>query len=79
MLKKIEPVSSNLYAISYAIYACFQRSRFYLRNNITKDMEQVSWSAVLDMSLTDPKLISETNFGRTIYLLLKLLFQNWEG
>ena len=42
MLKKIGPVSSNFYAISYPIYACFQRSRFYLRNNIKKDMEQVS-------------------------------------
>ena len=76
MLKKIGPVSSNFYAISYPIYACFQRSRFYLRNNIKKDMEQVSLSAILDISFTEPKVISEHFFGRIIYLLLKLFFQN---
>ena len=39
-------------------------------------MEKVSGSAVLDISLTDPKVISDTNFGRIIYILLKLFFQN---
>ena len=58
-MKNHGPVSPNFYAISYATYASSQRSSFCLRNNITKDMAQVSWSTVLDISFTEPKVISE--------------------
>ena len=61
-MKNHGPASTNFYAISYAMYESCQRSRFCLRNNITKGMAQVSSSTVLDISFTEPKVISEKAF-----------------
>ena len=71
-MKNHGPASPNFYAISYAMYESCQRSRFCLRNNITKEMAQVSWSTVLDISCTEPKVMSE-KFLEALYTYFKVI------